>query len=74
MVFYNLLLRFFTLLLLAGVIQQATGMGINSTMTYEYQASESAPLHFPMQIISGALLFKDAKGSLSLPRMKIIAN
>ena len=74
MVISNPLFKSLALLLLAGVIQQATGMGINSTMTYEYQASESAPLHFPMQIISGALLFKDAKGSLALPRMKIIAN
>jgi len=71
---YKLLFKTLILLILAGFIKQAIGLSMSSTTKYEYQASESAPLHFPMQIISGALLYKDGSGSLRVPNMTVVAN
>ncbi|MFK5891687.1 MAG: DUF2931 family protein [Pseudomonadota bacterium] len=61
------------LILMIGVIKQGTGLSMSSIQKYEYQATESAPLYFPMQIISGALLYHDGSGSLSVPNMTVIA-
>ena len=74
MISNRLLLKSIILLILVGFVKQAIGLSMSSTTKYEYQASESAPLHFPMQIISGSLTFSDGSGSLSIPSMKVVAN
>ncbi|RDH83857.1 MAG: hypothetical protein DIZ80_06900 [endosymbiont of Galathealinum brachiosum] len=61
------------IMLLIGVITQGIGLSMSSITKYEYQASESAPLYFPMQIISGALYYHDGSGSLYVPNMTVFA-
>ena len=41
---------------------------------FEWQASDSAPLNFPMRIISGSLGYHDGNGSLYVPTSARIAN
>ncbi len=55
-------------------MEQALGLSMNSINKYNYQASESAPMYYPMQIISGALYYQDGSGSLYIPNMAVVAN
>ncbi len=41
---------------------------------FEWQASDSAPLKFPMEIIAGSLQYQDGSGSLYVPGGSWIAN
>ncbi len=47
---------------------------MDSFNKFYYQASESAPLYYPMQVISGALYYHDGSGSLYIPNMAVVAN
>lgn len=49
-------------------------MGEFFTKKYEYQASESAPINLPMEILAGSLIYHDGSGSLYVPSHVIIAN
>lgn len=68
------LLKLLVFIIQVVFIGQVTGTTMSSSKKYHYQASESAPSNFPMQIVSGSLIYQNDGGSLYVPNMVIVAN
>jgi len=75
--FPKVLIKFVVLFILSSLTNNAVGLNFIKVFNqnkYIYQASESAPLGFPMKMTSGEFIYHDENGFLSVSSMATVAN